>query len=195
MVILLFVLDIAMTIEAALYSDIVLIALLHVITIPVFFALIYLDLVQQHKTKFRCFICGRNILEEEKAETVRRTVGGQKKRSASTPPASALRVIKGRRFQASHSKKEYLNNPQDVYATSEGVSFWGFSLSCLAFLRCSPLASPPLRATARRVSVSAACNPLFWWGASPPALATRSLVSLEAEANPLFFAASNSGMA
>ena len=79
MVVLLFFLDIAMTIEAALYSDIVLIALLHVITIPAFFALIYLDLVQQHKTKYRCFICGRNILEEEKAETVSRMIGGQKK--------------------------------------------------------------------------------------------------------------------
>jgi hypothetical protein len=79
MVILLFMLDITMTIEAALYSDIVLIALLHVVTIPAFFALIYLDLVQQHKTKYCCFICGRNILEEEKAEMVRRTVGGQKK--------------------------------------------------------------------------------------------------------------------
>ncbi len=77
-VILLFVLDIAMTIEAAFYSDIILIALLHVITIPSFFALIYLDLVQQHKTKFRCFVCGKNISEEEKAETVKRLVSGQK---------------------------------------------------------------------------------------------------------------------
>jgi len=78
-VILLFILDIAMTIEAAFYSDIVVIALLHVVTIPAFFALIYLDLVQQHKTKFRCFICGRNIAEDEKTESVKRMVSGQKK--------------------------------------------------------------------------------------------------------------------
>jgi len=79
MVFLLFILDIALTIEAAFYSDIVLIALLHVITIPAFFALIYLDLVQQHKTKYRCFICGRAIQHSEQADTVRRFVGGEKK--------------------------------------------------------------------------------------------------------------------
>jgi hypothetical protein len=79
MVLLLFVLDIALTIEAALYSDIVLIALLHVVTIPAFFALIYLDLVQQHKTKFQCFICGKTIQDSERSETVKRLVRGESK--------------------------------------------------------------------------------------------------------------------
>lgn len=79
MVLLLFILDIALTIEAAVYSDIVLIALLHVVTIPAFFALIYLDLIQQHKTKFRCFICGRTIQESEQADTVKRLLAGQPK--------------------------------------------------------------------------------------------------------------------
>jgi hypothetical protein len=79
MVVFLFILDITLTIEAALYSDIVLIAVLHVITIPSFFALIYLDLVQQHKTKFRCFICGRMIQESEKADTVKRMIQGEQK--------------------------------------------------------------------------------------------------------------------
>lgn len=76
MVLLLFILDIGLTIEAALYSDLVLIALLHVITIPTFFGLIYLDLIQQQKTKFRCFICGRNIQLSEDVETVKRLVAG-----------------------------------------------------------------------------------------------------------------------
>ena len=79
MVFLLFILDIALTIEAAFYSDIVLIALLHVVTIPAFFALVYFDLVQQHKTKFRCFICGRNVQASEQIESVNRFVGGVKK--------------------------------------------------------------------------------------------------------------------
>jgi hypothetical protein len=79
MVFLLFILDITLTIEAAFFSDIVLIALLHVVTIPAFFALIYLDLVQQHKTKYRCFICGRSIQQSEQADTVKRFVGGEKK--------------------------------------------------------------------------------------------------------------------
>ncbi len=79
MVILLFILDIGLTIEAALYSEIILIAVLHVITIPAFFALIYLDLIQQHKTKFRCFICGKDIRESEKADIVKRLVDGEKK--------------------------------------------------------------------------------------------------------------------
>jgi hypothetical protein len=79
MVFLLFVLDIALTIEAAFYSDVVVIAVLHVITIPAFFALIYFDLVQQHKTKFRCFICGKPIQESEQSEVVRRFVDGQQK--------------------------------------------------------------------------------------------------------------------
>jgi len=79
MVLLLFILDITLTIEAAFYSDIVLIALLHVVTIPAFFGLIYVDLMQQHKTKFQCFICGRSIEESEHSDTVRRLVAGQPK--------------------------------------------------------------------------------------------------------------------
>ena len=82
MVFLLFIVDIALTIEAAFYSDIVLIALLHVVTIPAFFALIYFDLVQQHKTKFRCFICGRTLQESEKFESVNRFVGGERKEAS-----------------------------------------------------------------------------------------------------------------
>jgi len=78
-VLLLFVLDISLTIEAALYSDIVLIAVLHVITIPAFFGLIYLDLVQQHKTKFQCFICGKIIQDSEQTDTLKRFVDGNKK--------------------------------------------------------------------------------------------------------------------
>ena len=79
MVLLLFVLDVSLTIEAALYSDIVLIAVLHVITIPAFFGLIYLDLVQQHKTKFQCFICGKIIQDSEQTDTLKRFVDGNKK--------------------------------------------------------------------------------------------------------------------
>jgi hypothetical protein len=79
MVLLLFFLDIALTIEAAFYSDIVLIAVLHVITIPAFFALIYLDLVQQNKTKFRCFVCGQAIQESQQADTVNRLSGSDRK--------------------------------------------------------------------------------------------------------------------
>jgi len=82
MVFLLFILDIALTIEAALYSDIVLIALLHVVTIPAFFALIYFDLVQQHNTKFRCFICGKTVQESEQFESVNRFVGGVRKEAS-----------------------------------------------------------------------------------------------------------------
>lgn len=79
MVFFLFVLDITLTIEAAFFSDIVLIAVLHVITIPAFFALIYFDLVQQHKTKFSCFICGKSIQDSEASEVLKRTVEGQQK--------------------------------------------------------------------------------------------------------------------
>jgi hypothetical protein len=78
-VFLLFVLDIALTIEAAFYSDIVLIAVLHVITIPAFFGLIYFDLVQQHRTKFRCFICSKEIEQSEENETLKRFVKGEQK--------------------------------------------------------------------------------------------------------------------
>ncbi|MDA4111066.1 MAG: hypothetical protein OK439_00900 [Thaumarchaeota archaeon] len=72
MVLLLFTLDISLTIEAAFNSDVVLIALLHVVTIPAFFGLIYFDLVKQHNSDFRCFICGKAVQETEEIETVNR---------------------------------------------------------------------------------------------------------------------------
>jgi hypothetical protein len=79
MIILLFAMDVTLTVEAALYSDIVLIAILHVITIPALIALIYLDLVQEHKSYFRCFICGKLIEDEEEIETISRTIEGKPK--------------------------------------------------------------------------------------------------------------------
>ena len=77
MLILLFVLDIVLTVEAALYSDILLIALLHVITIPALILIIYFDLVKQHRSYFRCFICGKEIKSEDELETMRRAVMGK----------------------------------------------------------------------------------------------------------------------
>ncbi|SRR5579863_656226 len=77
MIIILFALDMIMTIEAAFFSDIVLIAVLHIITIPALIALIYFDLVSQHKTYFKCFICGKAVQAEEEIETVNRTVQGK----------------------------------------------------------------------------------------------------------------------
>ena len=78
-VILLFALDISMTIEAAFYADVVLIAVLHVITIPAFFGLIYLDLVKQHNSDFRCFVCEKMIKDSENIQIVKRYVDGKKK--------------------------------------------------------------------------------------------------------------------
>jgi hypothetical protein len=77
MIILLFILDTVLTIEAALYSDIVLIAVLHVITVPALIGLIYLDLVQQHKSYFKCFVCNKEIQADEEIETMKRTVKGK----------------------------------------------------------------------------------------------------------------------
>ena len=77
MIVLLFILDSVLTIEAALYSDIVLIAILHVITVPALIGLIYLDLVQQHKSYFKCFICGKEIQADEEIETINRTLEGK----------------------------------------------------------------------------------------------------------------------
>jgi hypothetical protein len=76
-VILLFFLDLVMTVEAALYSDVVAIAVLHVITIPAFFALIYFDLVKQHRTYTRCFICGGKLAAQVDTVTVTRKIEGQ----------------------------------------------------------------------------------------------------------------------
>lgn len=77
MIILLFALDIVLTVEAALYSNIVLIAVLHIITIPALIGLIYFDLVNQHKTQFKCFVCGKLIQAVEVIETVNRTIEGK----------------------------------------------------------------------------------------------------------------------
>lgn len=77
MIVLLFILDSVLTIEAALYSDILLIAFLHVVTVPALIGLIYLDLVQQHKTYFKCFICGKEIQADEEIETINRTLEGK----------------------------------------------------------------------------------------------------------------------
>ena len=77
MIILLFVLDIVLTVEAALYSNIVLIAVLHIVTIPALIGLIYFDLVNQHNTQFKCFVCGKLIQAEEEIETVSRTIEGK----------------------------------------------------------------------------------------------------------------------
>ncbi|MGH2639895.1 MAG: hypothetical protein ACRDF4_11560 [Rhabdochlamydiaceae bacterium] len=79
MVVLLFCFDIVLTIEAALYSDVILIAVLHVITVPAFFGLIYFDLMQEQKKTFRCFVCGKNIEEDEDVDTVRRSLEGRRK--------------------------------------------------------------------------------------------------------------------
>jgi len=79
MVLLLFALDISLTVEAALYSDVILIALLHVVTIPAFFALIYFDLVKQHNSDFRCFVCGKLVQESEDIEIVKRFLNGSRR--------------------------------------------------------------------------------------------------------------------
>jgi hypothetical protein len=76
-VVVLFAADISITIEAALYSDIVLIAILHVITIPAFFLLIYVDLIKQHNTEFRCFLCGKLAQPSEELTAIRRFVNGR----------------------------------------------------------------------------------------------------------------------
>ena len=78
-VLLLFTLDISLTIEAAFYSDIVLIAVLHVITIPAFFGLIYLDLVKQHNSDFRCFVCEKMIKDSENIQSIKRYINGTRK--------------------------------------------------------------------------------------------------------------------
>jgi hypothetical protein len=79
MMVLLFCFDMVLTVEAGLYSNILLIALLHVITIPGFFFLIYLDLIEQHKSNFSCFICSKAIELTEISQTLNRTVNGRRK--------------------------------------------------------------------------------------------------------------------
>lgn len=76
----LFALDVVVAIEAAFYSNIVLIAVLHVITIPSFFALIYVDLVRQQNSEFRCFLCGKLIEQGEEITVIGRHAKGRKKK-------------------------------------------------------------------------------------------------------------------
>lgn len=77
MIVLLFVFDMALTIEAGIASNVELIALLHMITMPAFFSLIYLDVVGQHRSKFACFICGTDITHDEPNETVKGVINGR----------------------------------------------------------------------------------------------------------------------
>ncbi len=78
----LFALDIVVTIEAAFYSNIVLIAILHVITIPAFFAVLYIDLMRQQNSEFKCFLCGRPIEQGEEITVIQRVLGGRKKNAS-----------------------------------------------------------------------------------------------------------------
>ncbi len=79
MIILLFIYDMVLTIEAGINSNVLLIALFHVVTIPVFFGLIYFDIVEENKAKFSCFVCGKAIGETEVTETVKRSVNARHK--------------------------------------------------------------------------------------------------------------------
>lgn len=78
----LFALDIVVTIEAAFYSNIVLIAVLHVITIPAFFTIVYIDLMRQQNSEFKCFLCRRQIEQGEEIVVIRRAVRGRKKNAS-----------------------------------------------------------------------------------------------------------------
>ena len=77
MSILLFIFDITMTVEAGLNSDVLMIALLHVVTIPGFFCLIYMDLMDQHRSSFTCFVCEKGISQSEQTENLKRMVNGR----------------------------------------------------------------------------------------------------------------------
>ena len=79
MILLLFCFDMVLTIEAGLNSDVLLIYLLHVVTIPVFFGLIYFALLEENKEKFSCFICERPVDQTQSIETVMRSVNGRRK--------------------------------------------------------------------------------------------------------------------
>ena len=79
MIILLFFFDVALTVEAGLFSNLELIALLHMITIPTFFALIYLDVMTQHTSEFTCFVCGSVVARDEPTEMVKRIVNGRRR--------------------------------------------------------------------------------------------------------------------
>ena len=79
MIVLLIFFDIVLTIEAGIVSNIALIALLHMVTIPAFFALIYLDVMAQHKSEFTCFICVVAAANDEPTEMVKRMVNGRRR--------------------------------------------------------------------------------------------------------------------
>ena len=75
--ILLFVLDTVMTLEAAEAGDIMAISLLHVFTVPALLLLLYLDVVQHHKNQFKCFLCGEEIQSDQEIKSVQRTLMGK----------------------------------------------------------------------------------------------------------------------
>jgi hypothetical protein len=75
-VILLFVFDSLLTLEAAFYGNVVFIAILHVVTIPAFLSLLYFDLLNLSKKSFTCFICSKRILPGEDVESLSRIVEG-----------------------------------------------------------------------------------------------------------------------
>lgn len=77
MIFLLFCLDMALTIEAALYGEVVMIALLHLFTIPAFFSILYFSLRKQSSEDFRCFVCGKIIDPSEEMASAKR--GGLKR--------------------------------------------------------------------------------------------------------------------
>jgi hypothetical protein len=80
MIIVVFSFDIGLTIEAALYSDVLLIAVLHIFTIPTLCFLVYYDLVQQSKGISICFVCGKNIEEGQEKAHIEKFVDGTPKR-------------------------------------------------------------------------------------------------------------------
>ena len=79
MIVFLFIFDMVLTIEAGINSNVLLIALFHVVTIPVFFGLIYFGIFEENKVKFSCFVCGKQVGETESTETVERLVNGRHK--------------------------------------------------------------------------------------------------------------------
>jgi hypothetical protein len=105
MIIFLFALDSILTIEAALYSDIVLIAILHVITVPALIGLIYFDLVKEHRSYFRCFVCGKEVQADEEIETINRTVEGKPKHVIVHTECISLERTQRKRISRSIFKK------------------------------------------------------------------------------------------
>ncbi len=103
-VLLLFAADTTLTVEAAFFSDIVSIAVLHVVTVPTFFILIYIDLLKQNKTQFACFLCEKQIEIEDNFEVTRRIVEGREvkiavHRSCVSPSEKERKPISERMFR------------------------------------------------------------------------------------------------